>query len=68
MIKMLFRSTVFFSELSFNGKTASHRLGPLLTPLVITLDQGAHTVVSKESTSNQRSDIDRESLEFGVLP
>lgn len=48
MIKMLFHGTVFLNELSFNGKTASHRLGPLLTPLVITLDQGAHTVVSKE--------------------
>lgn len=48
MIKMLFRRTVFLSELPFHGKTASHRLGPLLTPLVVTLDQGAHTVVSKE--------------------
>lgn len=48
MNKTLFRSTVFLYELSFNGKTASHRLGTLLTPLVITLGQGAHTVVRKE--------------------
>lgn len=43
MIKMLFHSRMFFNELSFNGKTASHKLGPLLTPVVITTLIHEHT-------------------------
>lgn len=32
MIEMLFHCTVFCRELSFDGETACHELGPLLAP------------------------------------